>query len=116
MSDNKAAMTVDAAIKSLQNIIEYWSTRESEQRAVELAIAALQEQKARENPVALTRDELEAFNGKPVYVKSIDTHHNYSGWVILNHWLAFFNVFRLEDYGTKWIAYAFEPVDATQTP
>lgn len=37
-------MTNKEAIKSLQNIVEYWSMRPSEQEAARLAIKALEQQ------------------------------------------------------------------------
>lgn len=40
-------MTIEQAIKSLENIIEYWDCRPTEQKAAELAITALQEQQER---------------------------------------------------------------------
>lgn len=41
-------MTIEQAIKSLENIIEYWDCRPTEQKVAELAITALQEKQERE--------------------------------------------------------------------
>lgn len=41
-------MTAEQAIKSLENIVEYWSCKPTEQQAAELAITALKEQQERE--------------------------------------------------------------------
>lgn len=41
-------MTIEQAIKSLENIVEYWSCKPTEQQAAELAITALREKQARE--------------------------------------------------------------------
>ena len=41
-------MTTEQAIKSLENIVEYWSCKPTEQQAAELAITALREKQERE--------------------------------------------------------------------
>ena len=43
-------MTVEEAIKSLENIAEYWCCHPSEQEAAKMAIAALRAQQEQERP------------------------------------------------------------------
>ena len=51
-------MTTEEAIKSLENIVEYWCCHPLEQETAKMAIAALRAQQERENPKLLALDEV----------------------------------------------------------
>ncbi|QIB68250.1 hypothetical protein Ami103574_02500 [Aminipila butyrica] len=85
--------------------------------AFEIAIQALQEKAARENPRPLTLEQLKERIGKPVWIT--DRHGKGGIWAIVvsqeEHQLvksAYGTVRYFSDYGLHWLAYDHEPKEA----
>lgn len=81
-----------------------------------LALSALREQEARENPRPLTLDELKERVGRTVWYQS--TIGGFCGWVIVEIWFPYQGAFSLsngdvreKDYGKTWLAYDHKPED-----
>lgn len=55
-------MTIEQAIKSLENIIEYWDCRPTEQKAAELALTALQEKQERDKGCVWCKENNKVFH------------------------------------------------------
>lgn len=112
-------MKIEEAIKALQNIIEYWTHKPTEQEAARMAIEALKEKLEAEKNEPLTMEELEKMETGPVYVVPSDpwmVNHGWKEWCV---WLAKdklamipgieYKDWNLKDYGKEWIAYRREP-------
>ena len=55
-------MTTEQAIKSLENIVEYWSCKPTEQQAAELALTALKEQQERDKGCVWCKENNKVFH------------------------------------------------------
>lgn len=81
-------MTIEEAIKAMQNIDLVLSVTESEHEAARMAISALRAQAERENPQPLTLEELLRMDGQPVWVTFLDDvftiGHTAPLWMIVN--------------------------------
>ena len=81
-------MTIEEAIKAMQNIDLMLSVTESEHEAARMAISALRAQAERENPQPLTMKELRRMDGQPVWVTFLDDvftiGHTAPLWMIVN--------------------------------
>lgn len=81
-------MTIEEAIKAMQNIDLVLSVTESEHEAARMAISALRAQAERENPQPLTLEELRRMDGQPVWVTFLDDvftiGHTAPLWMIVN--------------------------------
>ncbi len=64
-------MTIEKAIKAMQNIDLVLSVTESEHEAARMAISALRAQAERENPQPLTLEELRRMDGEPIWGESL---------------------------------------------
>lgn len=67
-------MTIEKAIKAMQNIDLVLSVTESEHEVARMAISALRAQAERENPQPLTLEELRRMDGQPVWVTFADNY------------------------------------------
>lgn len=104
------SITVQDAIKSLQMAIDGHETRTA---IYNLAIQALQEKQERENPQALTVEELREMDGKPVWARGIYNRGldgiylvGVKNEFLLDNYGDFVNI---DDAGIEYIAYRYPP-------
>lgn len=101
------SITVQDAIKSLHMAIDGHETRAA---IYNLAIKALREKQERENPQALTLDELREMDGEPVWVEELLCNR----WEIVYSEGDFLSTdtdmhLFLDSYGIAWNAYRYQP-------
>ena len=114
-------MTIDEAIKAMQNIDLVLSVTDSEHEAARMAISALRAQQERENPQPLTLEDLRGMDGEWVWAISSDPDLTVSAWAYIvasqAHTLCEYKPDRLlgnvqldfENYGKTWLAYRSKP-------
>ena len=107
-------MTIDEAIKAMQNI-------DLVHEAARMAISALRAQQGRENPQPLTLEDLRGMDGEWVWAISSDPDLTVSAWAYIvasqAHTLWEYKPDRLlgnvqldfENYGKTWLAYRSKP-------
>ena len=74
-------MTIDEAIKAMQNIDLVLSVTDSEHEAARMAISTLRAQQERENPQPLTLEELRRMDGEVVYIPESEEYFGGMGIV-----------------------------------
>lgn len=110
-------MTIDEAIKAMQNIDLVLSVTESEHEAARMAISALRAQQERENPQPLTLEEVKEHitKGHPNDIKPL--YVDFKPTIPIDYtsrWRDAYNLSRLiagrgDEYGKTWIAYRSKP-------
>ena len=107
-------MNTGDAIYILKKAIDYLrdeSIAKPEVAALKLAVHALENEKERQNPDALTIEEVKSMYGQPLWVE----HKNGGEWITV-HWnslgcisTAYKATLDKETYGDEWKAYRFKP-------
>ena len=110
-------MTIEEAIKAMQNIDLVLSVTESEHEAARMAISALRAQQERENPQPLTLEEVKEHitKGHPNDIKPL--YVDFKPTIPIDYtsrWRDAYNLSRLiagrgDEYGKTWIAYRSKP-------
>ena len=110
-------MTIEKAIKAMQNIDLVLSVTESEHEAARMAISALRAQAERENPQPLTLEEVKEHitKGHPNDIKPL--YVDFKPTIPIDYtsrWRDAYNLSRLiagrgDEYGKTWIAYRSKP-------
>ena len=110
-------MTIEKAIKAMQNIDLVLSVTESEHEAARMAISALRAQAERENPQPLTLEEVKEHikKGHPNDIKPL--YVDFKPTIPIDYasrWRDAYNLYRLiagrgDEYGKTWIAYRSKP-------
>lgn len=110
-------MTIDEAIKAMQNIDIVLSVTDSEHEAARMAISALRAQQERENPQPLTLEEVKEHitKGHPNDIKPL--YVDFKPTIPIDYtsrWRDAYNLSRLiagrgDEYGKTWIAYRSKP-------
>lgn len=110
-------MTIDEAIKAMQNIDLVLSVTDSEHEAARMAISALRAQQERENPQPLTLEEVKEHitKGHPNDIKPL--YVDFKPTIPIDYtsrWRDAYNLSRLiagrgDEYGKTWIAYRSKP-------
>lgn len=104
-------MTIDEAIKAMQNIDLVLSVTESEHEAARMAISALRAQAERENPQPLTLEELRRMDGEVVYIPESEEYFGGMGIVsvsqerVVDVGVPKFGYWLFREYGEGWRAY-----------
>lgn len=114
-------MTLEEAIKAIQNIDLVLSVTESEHEAARMAISALRAQQERENPQPLTLEEVKEHitKGHPNDIKPL--YVDFKPTIPIDYtsrWRDAYNLSRLiagrgDEYGKTWLAYRQKPEDGT---
>lgn len=109
-------MTIKEAIRRIRNYIGFlYGTKEPQEEiceALNMAIAALREKQAQENPKPLTIEELRAIKNEPVWLMWPDNRIKSQWWLINSYdWLMmeFDDPIMERKYGETWIAYRHKP-------
>lgn len=112
-TDNLPKLSYDDAIAAMRNILEYFTTRPTEQAAAAMAIEALQAQKTAyelANPKPLTLDELKSISGQYIFTKVIHGKGIKDGTIRHKLWLPHLvSKTDFDSYGTDWLAYRTRP-------
>ena len=104
-------MTIEEAIKAMQNIDLMLSVTESEHEAARMAISALRAQAERENPQPLTLEELRRMDGEVVYIPESEEYFGGMGIVsvsqerVVDVGVPKFGYWLFREYGEGWRAY-----------
>lgn len=104
-------MTIEEAIKAMQNIDLVLSVTESEHEAARMAISALRAQAERENPQPLTLEELRRMDGEVVYIPESEEYFGGMGIVsvsqerVVDVGVPKFGYWLFREYGEGWRAY-----------
>ena len=108
-------MTIEEAIKAMQNIDLVLSVTESEHEAARMAISALRAQAERENPQPLTLEELRRMDGEVVYIPESEEYFGGMGIVSVSQERVVdvgdpkFGYWPFREYGEGWRAYRSKP-------
>lgn len=108
-------MTIDEAIKAMQNIDLVLSVTDSEHEAARMAISALRAQQERENPQPLTLEELRRMDGEVVYIPESEEYFGGMGIVSVSQEMVVDFVdmedgfWPFDEYGAGWLAYRRKP-------
>lgn len=104
-------MTIDEAIKAMQNIDLVLSVTDSEHETARMAISALRAQQERENPQPLTLEELRRMDGEVVYIPESEEYFGGMGIVsvsqerVVDVGVPKFGYWLFREYGEGWRAY-----------
>lgn len=104
-------MTIEEAIKAMQNIDLVLSVTESEHEAARMAISTLRAQAERENPQPLTLEELRRMDGEVVYIPESEEYFGGMGIVsvsqerVVDVGVPKFGYWLFREYGEGWRAY-----------
>ena len=104
-------MTIDEAIKAMQNIDLVLSVTDSEHEAARMAISALRAQQERENPQPLTLEELRRMDGEVDYIPESEEYFGGMGIVsvsqerVVDVGVPKFGYWLFREYGEGWRAY-----------
>lgn len=116
---NLPEISIEQAIKAMENIRDYMTTRPTEQAAAQMAIDALKDAKAkweREHPVPLTFDQLmQVKSGTYIWTKVVHGHGIADGTVRHKLWIPEIRPKAdFDSYGKDWLAYLTEPPHGTE--
>ena len=104
-------MTIDEAIKAMQNIDLVLSVTDSEHETARMAISALRAQQERENPQPLTLEELRRMDGEVVCIPESEEYFGGMGIVsvsqerVVDVGVPKFGYWLFREYGEGWRAY-----------
>lgn len=122
MEKGSDEMTLEEAIKAMQNIDLVLSVTESEHEAARMAISALRAQQERENPQPLTLEEVKEHikKGHPNDIKPL--YVDFKPTIPIDYtsrWRDAYNLSRLiagrgDEYGKTWIAYRSKPKEGNR--
>lgn len=105
---NLPEISIEQAIKAMENIRDYMTTRPTEQAAAQMAIDALREKQNNPTNQPLTKEEMRKVNDQHIYIQTI-LNGKPTGTVVCQFWNNKNPLFKLHNYNITWRAFRTMP-------